>query len=393
MRYDSPQMEPTFREELLDSRKRFSAQHKILRVFAWPVFSLLLLGERIAAYFRYHAMKLSGVVLVAAAFAVSSSFSFPVLSMRAGFVSLDADREALKTAVYSNEVMAAEQTDAPDEAGTEAAPVRTPAADTQVGESLAEFALSETDPAELDDPTLLEEEYRYHSESGSDIAIADAVSLEELLAENDKAWAAMDEGDADEEGGFDPMDWRLILVNKQHPIPEDYTFELTYFNEAMQCDSRISGNLLEMFRAAREEGISLIPCSPYRTHEHQVELFNRKINKFMNAGLSYMDAYTMAAQAVTVPGTSEHEIGLAIDIVTNGYSILNEGFGETPAGQWLKAHSAEYGFIIRYPKEKESITGIEFEPWHFRYVGRDAASLITEEGICLEEFWDKYLYR
>ena len=106
-----------------------------------------------------------------------------------------------------------------------------------------------------------------------------------------------------------------------------------------------------------------------------------------------MDAYTRAAQAVTVPGTSEHEIGLAIDIVTNGYATLDDGFGETEAGKWLAANSAEYGFILRYPKGKESITGIEYEPWHFRYVGREAASRITEEKICLEEFWDEYLYR
>ena len=89
---------------------------------------------------------------------------------------------------------------------------------------------------------------------------------------------------------------------------------------------------------------------------------------------------------------SEHEIGLAIDIVTSGYTSLNEGFGRTQAGKWLAAHSADYGFILRYPKGKESITGIEFEPWHFRYVGKEAAQRIAEEGICLEEFWDAYLY-
>ena len=107
--------------------------------------------------------------------------------------------------------------------------------------------------------------------------------------------------------------------------------------------------------------------------------------------MSYMEAYKISSQAVTVPGASEHQIGLAIDIVSDTYVTLDEGFADTDAGKWLEKHCAEYGFVLRYPKGKEHITSIEFEPWHFRYVGKDAAAIIMEEELCLEEFWDKYL--
>ena len=111
----------------------------------------------------------------------------------------------------------------------------------------------------------------------------------------------------------------------------------------------------------------------------------------MKKGMSYMDAYMISSKAVTVPGASEHQIGLAIDIVSDDYVTLDEGFADTAAGRWLAEHSCEYGFILRYPEGKEYITSIEFEPWHFRYVGREAAMVITGEGITLEEFWEKYL--
>ena len=111
----------------------------------------------------------------------------------------------------------------------------------------------------------------------------------------------------------------------------------------------------------------------------------------MNGGMSYMEAYNLASQAVTVPGSSEHQIGLAIDIICDGYSSLDEGFADTKAGKWLADNSYKYGFILRYPLGKEDITSIEFEPWHFRYVGVDAATVMYENGICLEEFWNTYV--
>ena len=108
-------------------------------------------------------------------------------------------------------------------------------------------------------------------------------------------------------------------------------------------------------------------------------------------GMSYMEAYQLSSQAVTVPGASEHQIGLALDIVCNDYMSLDEGFGDTKAGKWLAANSGCFGFILRYPEGKENITGIEYEPWHFRYVGKAAAPVIMEQGITLEEFWEEYV--
>ena len=151
----------------------------------------------------------------------------------------------------------------------------------------------------------------------------------------------------------------------------------------MDFDSVLIG-----IQAAKYDWINLQICSPYRDMNRQVYLFQRKINAYMKQGMSYMDAYALTAQAVTVPGASEHQIGLALDIVCDTYSYLNEGFGDTEAGKWLAEHSCEYGFILRYPKGKEYITGIEYEPWHFRYVGREAAMIITSEELTLEEFVD-----
>lgn len=191
---------------------------------------------------------------------------------------------------------------------------------------------------------------------------------------------------------FDKNDWRLLLINKQHPVPEGYEVELGNINTmkgVMKCDTRIIDDLLSMLQNAREDGIYLQICSPYRDYAYQEMLFERKINMYMGAGYSYMEAYMLGSQVVTVPGASEHQLGLALDIVSNTYTALDQGFGDTDAGKWLQEHSREYGFILRYPEGKEYITGIDFEPWHFRYVGVEAATVIMDEGITLEEFVER----
>lgn len=181
-------------------------------------------------------------------------------------------------------------------------------------------------------------------------------------------------------------DWQLVLVNKQHPVPDDYTFTLGTIKGKMKCDARIIDDLTEMMKAAKADGINLRVCSPYRDYNRQTVLFNRKIDYYMEKGYSYLEAYKISSMTVTVPGASEHQIGLALDIISSTYYALDEGFGETKAGIWLREHCDEYGFILRYPLGKEYITGIQYEPWHFRYVGREAAHNIMERGITLEEF-------
>ncbi|MGN1148819.1 MAG: D-alanyl-D-alanine carboxypeptidase family protein [Lachnospiraceae bacterium] len=236
-------------------------------------------------------------------------------------------------------------------------------------------------------------------ESYDDVALLaeeelDTYTLDEIL-ENNSTYKDIVQSVADSTQSqdfstyeFDVEDWRLILVNKQHSIPEDYEFPLGTISGNMKCDERILEDLLAMMQAAKEDGVDLVICSPYRDYNRQTYLFEKKITRYMNAGMSYMDAYKTASVAVTAPNASEHQIGLAIDFYSSTYTSLDEGFADTETGKWLAAHSYEYGFILRYPKGKEYITGIEYEPWHFRYVGIEAATVITEKGITLEEFWE-----
>ena len=209
-------------------------------------------------------------------------------------------------------------------------------------------------------------------------------SLTDVLAANDGITLSENTIDTAEtetgelwESSFDLDAWNLLLVNKQHPIPEDYEVKLGVIKGSMKCDERIIPELTEMMQDAKKDGITLVVCSPYRDMSRQDMLFNRKIK-------NYGDFYIRKEQGI--PGASEHQIGLALDIISNTYTALEEGFADTAAGKWLAAHCQDYGFILRYPKGKEEITGIEFEPWHFRYVGKDAAAIIMKKNLTLEEF-------
>lgn len=222
---------------------------------------------------------------------------------------------------------------------------------------------------------------------GEDDYSSDRITIDDILSGNSISENALE--DPEEDGELSKDDWRLVLINKQHAIPDDYTFTFGSIHTpkgAMRCDERIIPDLLNMMKAAKEEGITLEIRSPYRDMNRQVYLFNRKIKEYMKQGMSYMDAYAVSSKTVTVPGASEHQIGLALDITCDTHSELTKSFGETEAGKWLAEHSCEYGFIVRYPEGKEYVTGIEYEPWHFRYVGVEAATIITGEGITLEEF-------
>lgn len=185
---------------------------------------------------------------------------------------------------------------------------------------------------------------------------------------------------------YDINDWKLILVNKQNYIPEDYNPKLSAINGSLMADERIIGDIYDMLNAASNDGVNLMICSAYRSGDRQKMLFRNKLNKLMGKGYSYLESYKEGSMSVTPPGTSEHQLGLALDILTGSYTAMDDGFADTEAGKWLKKNCAKYGFILRYPKGKEKITGIIFEPWHFRYVGKEYAELITEKGICLEEF-------
>lgn len=187
---------------------------------------------------------------------------------------------------------------------------------------------------------------------------------------------------------LDPNAWYLMLVNDENPLEQDLDIERSTISSGIEVDSRIYDALTNFLNAGRTDGINLFVCSGYRSVSYQTGLFERRVNRWINSGLGYDEAVEAAATSVAYPGTSEHHLGLAVDIVCSEYTNLNRGFGDTEAGIWLREHCAEYGFILRYPDEKTDITGYIYEPWHFRYVGVEAATYIMENNICFEEFWE-----
>lgn len=176
------------------------------------------------------------------------------------------------------------------------------------------------------------------------------------------------------------LGWNLMLVNSQYRIPDDYSVELIRLSNGEQVDSRIYPDLQEMFDDARGAGYSLFVRAGYRSEEDQEDLMEDKIEAYRQEGYSQREAEHEAEKWVAKPGTSEHELGLAVDINAEGQTDGNRLY------QWLAEHSWKYGFILRYPAEKEEITGIDYEPWHFRYVGKQAAKEMYEQDLCLEEY-------
>lgn len=181
--------------------------------------------------------------------------------------------------------------------------------------------------------------------------------------------------------------WNLVLINGDHPLSEDFTApELTQLRNNQSIDSRVYPALQEMMDAARAAGYQPLICSSFRTWDKQEQLFQKKVQSYLDQGYAYAEAEEQAAFWVARPGTSEHQAGLAVDIVDTNYQILDEQQEKTAVQQWLMAHCAEYGFILRYPTDKNNITGVGYEPWHYRYVGTEAAKEIMEQGLCLEEY-------
>lgn len=185
----------------------------------------------------------------------------------------------------------------------------------------------------------------------------------------------------------DTLDWRLTLVNPTTPMEPGYEPpQLTQLQNGQAVDSRCYADLQQMMDDCRAAGCEPLICSSYRTQEKQESLFEQKVDSLLAEGYSQTQAEEIAGENVAVPGTSEHQLGLAVDIVDVNQQVLEEEQEDTPTQQWLLANSWKYGFILRYPENKSSITGITYEPWHYRYVGRQAAQEIYSQGICLEEY-------
>ena len=181
----------------------------------------------------------------------------------------------------------------------------------------------------------------------------------------------------------------LTLVNPWNPLPDDWTVDLVTLDDGHRVDSRCYEAYMEMINACKAAGYSPVNCSGYRTQETQQSLYDNKVQRLISSGMSEEEAKTEAAKAVAIPGTSEHQLGLAVDLVDANMQDLTSAQESTETQKWLMANSWRYGFIHRYPNGKTDITGIIYEPWHYRYVGKDAAQEIFNRDITLEEYLGK----
>jgi LAS superfamily LD-carboxypeptidase LdcB len=180
----------------------------------------------------------------------------------------------------------------------------------------------------------------------------------------------------------------LTVVSAASPLQEGYVPKLDTVIEEYQLDARCASLCWDMMQDCRAEnaGFPMI-CSAYRTQAFQQELFDNKVVRVMQERYCTVEEATaLAAEEVAYPGTSEHQLGLAADIIDETYPYLTEWQETTGTQKWLKEHAADYGFILRYPPESSEITGIIYEPWHYRYVGEKFAREITNMGLTLEEY-------
>ena len=184
----------------------------------------------------------------------------------------------------------------------------------------------------------------------------------------------------------DAGDWNLILVNAITLLPDDFDAEIVEYADSIMADARIMPALTAMMEAAAKDNVSIYPTSGYRSVERSKVLYEQQVQQYLDKGYDEEQALIIAAHWVAPPGTSEHHTGLAFDFLSNESTTMDETFADTKAAKWLKEHAAEYGFILRYPKDKEQITGIVFEPWHYRYVGTEAAAQIMSRELTLEEY-------
>lgn len=365
-------MKKTLKERLLSNIKKTKKKHPM---FKYPAILLALLVVFIFDTFHYfscNTKRYLSIISVLFIFLLSSSFTYLDIQIS------DSNSNSPLGLEYTNEQV--------NEYNFNTLETQTPTP-----------AAIEDDEVILDDDILKE----YDNEDVSEIDHITTFTVDEILEENKENYLSPNQDEFDqnqnltddemvlsilENTHFEKDDWKLLLINKQHPVPDDYEFTLGTIKSSMMCDERIVDELLNMLQAAKDDQVNLIICSPYRDYNRQEVLFERKVKAYMQKGYSYIEAYSFASQTVTVPGASEHQIGLAFDIISDKYSSLNAGFGETDAGKWLAEHCCEFGFILRYPLGKEYITSIEYEPWHFRYVGVEAATIIMKTGITLEEF-------
>lgn len=186
-------------------------------------------------------------------------------------------------------------------------------------------------------------------------------------------------------------DWFAVLVDMQHPLPEDYDPETDLVDPVgYYFDSRAAGELLAMLQAARDADMELKLASGFRSRARQDQLHGQEVAYWRGQGLGADEAYSTALRYEEPAGYSEHNSGLAVDLVAMA-DQREAAFAGTPEYMWLTEHAAEFGFILRYPEGKQAVTGMEPKPWHWRYVGAELARFLTEQGLTLNEYYSLYL--
>lgn len=184
--------------------------------------------------------------------------------------------------------------------------------------------------------------------------------------------------------------WNLILVNPTEALDSNFAVDLIEVDNEQRLDWRIVDAWNSWKEAAAEAGHELFLASAYRDIARQELNFNKKVKEYVNEGLSEAEAREKAKEYLTEPGHSEHHTGLALDIVDEEWIVagrrLETDYEQEASQKWLLETMTDYGFILRYPKAKEAITMIEYEPWHFRYVGNEHARFMAEHDLVLEEY-------
>ena len=181
----------------------------------------------------------------------------------------------------------------------------------------------------------------------------------------------------------------LVLVNRKKELPESYQASLrSICGGRLKASDELYDSLVDMLDAASEEGYGYWIASAWRSREKQQKLVDEDVRVAMQKGMSQEQALEETYKETMPAGHSEHETGLALDILCSGNMAMNQSQEKEPGNVWLRKNSWRYGFILRYPKDKKSVTGINYEPWHFRYVGKKAATYMHKHDLTLEEFWE-----
>ena len=228
---------------------------------------------------------------------------------------------------------------------------------------------------------------REQDENGDGMVQISAASLPDAGADS-TGGRYEQSGRREEELPFDLDDPLLILVNTENPLPEDYEAVVRVLDSGMASVAEAAyDDLTDMLSDGKKEGLRFVVCSGYRSAQRQQELLDEDVRACMARGMSYEEAYAEVTRTTMPPRCSEHSTGLALDIVALDHQLLDDAQENTPENRWLRENAWRYGFILRYPRGQEDITGIDYESWHFRYVGKEAARYMQEHELLLEELW------